>query len=322
MKLVFLYFVAIAFLVSSLAVAQSSEAAVSTPGPENGTVVGNTYANEFLGFWFPIPDGWLVNRESAGVEREGQAKRLPGGGLELIVIDRRTAKPARNRIVISAVDASGYSSATQAFVSDFVRAPIDKTGGEVLREAFPVDFAGQHFFRADYKQALKSSAQWGAFVCTKFNGYFLGWTFVAGSPEDLEDAVNSLRRLSFRDESGPVIGGIMSSLPPATQGSVRPKLPARIRVSQRVSEGLLIKRIDPNYPDSALQKHVDGTVTLGAVIDRNGDVGQLFVVSGPALLVPAALEAVRQWKYKPYLLQGEPLAMQTQITVLFLLPPQ
>jgi TonB family protein len=321
MKLVFLYFVVMAFLLSSLAGAQSSEAAVSTPGPENGTVVGNTYANEFLGFWFPIPDGWLVNRERAGAEREGQAKRLPGGGLELLVVDRHTTKPARNRIVISAVDASGHSSATQAFVSDFVRAPIDKTGGEVLREAFPVDFAGQHFFRADYRQVLKSSAQWGAFVCTKFNGYFLGWTFVAGSPEDLEDTVNSLQRLSFRDESGPVIGGIMSSLPPATRGSVRPKLPSRIRVSQRVSEGLLIKRIDPEYPDTALQKHVEGTVTLGAVIDRNGDVGQLSVVSGPALLVPAALEAVRQWKYKPYSLQGEPLSMQTLITVLFLLPP-
>jgi hypothetical protein len=186
-KLVFLYFVAVAFLLSSLAGAQSSGAAVSTPGPENGTIVTNTYANEFLGFWFPLPDGWQVNHESVGAEREGQAKRLPGGGLELLIIDRRTARPARNRIVISAVDASGYSSATQAFVSDFVRAPIAKTGGEVLREAFSVDFAGQHFFRADYKQVLNVGAQWGAFVCTKFSAYFIGWTFIAGSPEELED---------------------------------------------------------------------------------------------------------------------------------------
>jgi protein TonB len=114
----------------------------------------------------------------------------------------------------------------------------------------------------------------------------------------------------------------MSSLPPVTQGSVRPKLPVRIRVSQRVSEGLLIKKIDPEYPESARQKHVEGSVTLNAVIDKNGDVGQLSVVSGPTLLVPAALDAVRQWKYKPYLFQGEPLAMQTQVMVRFLLPPQ
>jgi len=316
MKLVFLYFVVVAFLLSSLAGAQSSGAAVSTPGPENGTIVSNTYANEFLGFWFPIPDGWQVNRASVGAEREGQAKRLPGGGLELLIVDRRTARPARNRIVISAVDATGYSSAIEAFVSDFVRAPINETGGEVLREASPVDFAGQHFFRADYKQVLKNGVQWGAFVCTKVSGYFIGWTFIAGSPEELEDIVNSLQRLSFRNEPSPMMG-IISSRPPA--GAARPQ---RIRVSQRVSEGLLIKRIDPEYPDSARQKHVEGTVTLGAVIDKNGDVGQLSVVSGPTLLVPAALEAVRRWKYKPYLLQGEPLAMQTQIVVLFLLPPQ
>jgi TonB family protein len=315
-KRIFLYIVVTAFLLSSLGGAQSSVSPVSTPGPENGTLVSNTYANEFLGFWFPIPDGWQVNRESVGTEREGQAKRLPGGGLELLVLDRRTANPARNRIVISAVDASGYSSATKAFVSDFVRAPIDKTGGEVLREAFSVDFSGQHFFRADYKRVLKVGAQWGAFVCTKFSGYFIGWTFTAGSPEELEDIANSLQRLSFRDEPSPMMG-IISSRPPA--GVARPQ---RIRVSQRVSEGLLIKRMDPEYPDSARQKHVEGTVTLGAVIDKNGDVGQLSVVSGPTLLVPAALEAVRQWKYKPYLLQGEPLAMQTQIVVLFLSPPQ
>src|SRR5258708_1856395 len=195
MKQAWVHHVASAVLFSSLAGAQSPGTAVSKPGPEDGTIVSNTYANEFLGFWFPIPDGWQINRGSGGAEREGEAKRLPGGGLELLILDHWVVKSRRNRIVVSAVDATGYSSAIQAFVSDFVRAPIDETGGEVLREAFPVDFAGQHFFRADYKQALKSSAQWGAFVCTKFNGYFLGWTFVAGSPEDLEDAVNSLRRL-------------------------------------------------------------------------------------------------------------------------------
>jgi hypothetical protein len=79
--------------------------------------------------------------------------------------------------------------------------------------------------------------------------------------------------------------GIISSRPPA--GVARPQ---RIRVSQGVSEALLIKRMDPEYPDSARQKHVEGTVTLGAVIDKNGDVGQLSVVSGPMLLVPSALE--------------------------------
>ena len=316
MKCAWFHFVVGSVLVASLAGAQRPDATAGTPEPEHGTIVGNTYANEFLGFWFPIPDGWQVNRESVGADREGEAKRISGGGLELLVIDRGDRKHGGSRIVISAMDAAGYSAGTPAFASNFVRGPIGETGGEVLREGLPVDFAGQHFFRGDYRQDFKGGSQWGAFVCTKFNGYFIGWTFVTYSADELEGLVNSLQRLSFRDQPVP-IAGIVVSHPPA--GAARPQ---RIRVSQRVSEGLLIKRVDPEYPDGARQKHVEGSVTLIGLIDKNGNVAELSVVSGPSLLVPATLEAVRQWKYKPYLLQGEPLAMQTQIVVLFLLPPQ
>jgi TonB family protein len=316
MKRAWLHFVVGSVLVASLARAQRPDATPATPGPERGTIVSNTYANEFLGFWFPIPDRWQVNRESVGADREGEAKRITGGGLELLVIDRGDRKHGGSRIVISAMDATGYSAGTPAFASNFVRGPIGATGGEVLREALPVDFAGQHFFRGDYRQDFKGGSQWGAFVCTKFNGYFIGWTFVTDSAEELEGLVNSLQRLSFRDQPAPMGGIVVSHLP---AGAPRPQ---RIRVSQRVSEALLIRGVAPEYPDGARQKHIEGSVTLIALIDKNGDVGELSVVSGPNLLVPAALEAVRQWKYKPYLLQGEPLAMQTQIVVPFLLRPQ
>jgi len=316
MRIAVLYIVVIVFLFPSLARAQNSGATVSRPGPEIGTIVSSTYANDFLGFWFPIPEGWQVNRESIGAEREGAAKRTPGGGLELVVLDQHTGRPFRNRIVLSALEATGMSVTTQEYVSKFVGVQVKQDGRELVRDATDVELAGKHFFRADYKQTVPGGALSEAFVCTKLSGYFVGWTFVAGSPQELESVVNSLQRLSFRDESR-VIAGIIISRPPT--GAARPQ---RIVVSQRVSEGMLIKKIDPEYPDSARREHVEGTVTLGALIDKNGDVGQLSVVSGPTLLIPAALEAVRQWKYKPYLLNGEPLAMQTHVAVLFLLPPQ
>jgi TonB family protein len=317
MNRVWFHIVLCGLLFDSLARAQRPDGTSSTPEPEHGIIVSNTYANEFLGFWFPIPDGWQVNRESAGAGREGEAKRITGGGLELLVIDRGDRKHGGSRIVISAMDATGYSAGTPAFASSFVRGPIGATGGEVLREALPVDFAGQHFFRGDYRQDFKGGSQWGAFVCTKFNGYFIGWTFVTYSAEELESLVDSLHGLSFRDQSVPIVGGIVVSHLPA--GVARPQ---RIRVSTRVSENLLIKRIEPDYPENARQKHVEGSVTLIGLIDKNGNVAELSVVGGPNLLVPAALEAVRKWKYKPYLLQGEPLAMQTLIVVPFLLLPQ
>jgi TonB family protein len=316
MKRACFHFVLSTVLFSLLAGAQSPATAVGKPGPEGGTIVSNTYANEFLGFWFPIPDGWDINREIVGAEREGEAKQTAGGGLELLVVDQHTARPFRNRIVVTALDTTGMSLTTQEYVSKMVGVQIARDGRKLVRDSTDVELAGKHFFRADYKQPVPGGALAEAFVCTKFNGYFLGWTFVAGSAEELEELVNSLQRLSFRDEPAPLVG-IISSRPPTASAR-----PTRIRVSTRVSESLLIKKIEPEYPDSARQKHVEGSVVLGAVIDKNGDVGQLSIVSGPTLLVPASLEAVRQWKYKPYLLNGEPLAMQTQITVLFLLPPQ
>jgi hypothetical protein len=204
MKDVWLRFVVFTVLFSSLAGAQSPDAAVSIPGPEHGTIVANIYANEFLGFRFPIPDGWQVNRETVGAEREGEAEQTPGGGLELLIIDQHTGRSFRNRIVVSAVDATNRSVTTQDYVSKFVAVLVGRGGRELVHDATDVELAGKHFFRADYKQPIPGGSLAEAFVCTKFNGYFLGWTFVAGSSEELEGLVNSLQGLSFRDELRPV----------------------------------------------------------------------------------------------------------------------
>jgi len=92
---------------------------------------------------------------------------------------------------------------------------------------------------------------------------------------------------------------------------------ARVRVSQGVSQGLLIKTVSPRYPATALSNHTQGAVQIEATIDKEGRVVSPKVLSGSPLLAPAALEAVRQWRYKPYYLDGEPVAIQTQITINF-----
>jgi TonB family protein len=93
----------------------------------------------------------------------------------------------------------------------------------------------------------------------------------------------------------------------------------RVLVSQGVSEGLLIRQIAPVYPPIARANHVQGTVVLRALIGKDGRIQNLVPVSGPKELVPAAVGAVEQWKYKPYLLMGEPVEVETQITVNFVL---
>jgi periplasmic protein TonB len=102
--------------------------------------------------------------------------------------------------------------------------------------------------------------------------------------------------------------------------AVRPPTPAHplIRTSS-VMEGLLIHRVQPRYPPIALQTHTQGAVIVSAIIGRDGRIEQAQVIRGQALLNNAALEAVKQWQYRPYYLNGEAIEVETQITVNFVI---
>jgi len=112
---------------------------------------------------------------------------------------------------------------------------------------------------------------------------------------------------------GGVIGGIISST------AIVPKavVPQRVRVSQGVTQGLLIKKVQPVYPPLARQARIQGNVLLQAEISTEGTIENLHLISGHPMLAPAAIEAVKQWRYKPYILNGEPVPVETQITVIF-----
>jgi protein TonB len=116
--------------------------------------------------------------------------------------------------------------------------------------------------------------------------------------------------------AGGVIGGIISSTPVAV-----PKVatPQRVRVSQGVTQGLVLHKVQPNYPPLARQARIQGSVVLQAEISKNGDIQNLRLISGHPMLGPAAIDAVKQWKYKPYILNGEPVEVETTITVNFTL---
>lgn len=119
-------------------------------------------------------------------------------------------------------------------------------------------------------------------------------------------------------QMGGVIGGIVNA---TSNLSAVPKfvpvVPQRVRISQGVTRGLLIHKQEPVYPALARAARVQGDVILSAVIDINGQIQNLQLVSGHPMLVPAAIAAVKQWRYKPYLLNGQPVEVETTITVIF-----
>ena len=98
---------------------------------------------------------------------------------------------------------------------------------------------------------------------------------------------------------------------------VRPVEQPRQRVSSGTVEGLLIQRTLPVYPPIARATGTNGTVTLAAIISKNGTIENLRVISGPIMLQQAALDAVRTWLYRPYLLNGQPVEVETTVSVIF-----
>ena len=108
------------------------------------------------------------------------------------------------------------------------------------------------------------------------------------------------------------IGTLIPKNPPPI--SIRP--PER-RVVSQIALGILVSRTQPVYPPLAVRSGTEGTVILRAVIDRQGRITQVQVLSGHALLQQAARTAVEQWRYRPYILNGEPIEVETQITVNF-----
>jgi periplasmic protein TonB len=120
-------------------------------------------------------------------------------------------------------------------------------------------------------------------------------------------------------QMGGVIGSVISSSALAAVPKFVPAVPQRIRISAGVTRGLLIQRVEPAYPTLARAARVQGDVVLSAIIDSNGQIKNLQLVSGHPMLVPAAIAAVRQWRYKPYLLNGQPVEVETTITVIFTL---
>jgi periplasmic protein TonB len=129
--------------------------------------------------------------------------------------------------------------------------------------------------------------------------------------------------------AGPIAFGLVNANPtraesatrnPATQQSEQPTAAhASVHASKEEITALVVKKVPPEYPEAAKKAHIKGHVILKAIIGKDGDVENLQIVSGPPELAPASIEAVKQWKYRPYLQQGKPVEVETEIDLNFTL---
>jgi protein TonB len=108
------------------------------------------------------------------------------------------------------------------------------------------------------------------------------------------------------------LGGLLSASTTLPQ--------AAITVSQGLSGGTIKRQVKPTYPPLALRQRLEGRVLLQAVVTEDGTLRDVKVLKGDSLLAHAAMEAVARWSYRPYRLNGQPISMPTEITVVFKLP--
>ncbi len=139
---------------------------------------------------------------------------------------------------------------------------------------------------------------------------------VKSAPADIEQTIAPPQLQVASNASDQTIAGLITST-----SAPLPKRPTEtLKMSQGITQGLLVKRVNPVYPNQALQMHKQGTVQILANITKSGSISSAKVIKGDPMLGQAALVAVKQWKYKPYTLDGQAVDIQTQISVNFKLP--
>jgi TonB family protein len=303
------------FLVAFAAALAPTFAAAQTPGNaapsplnfENGVIANGAYSNECFGFSLPLPTGWKVDES---ITAGGKARHRSDKNLLLLFL-RKEGDPVGG-IILSASAPTDQTSSARDFVSTTVHDQIKVSADrKLLHDAAGVDYGGQHFFRADFQGLLGGKQPVHlAYVYTKFRGYMIGETAEATSPQGLDEAVNSLQAISFHGDQ------VNPSCVMVPEPAIKPAA-QRVRISSNVAVLFLVKKVNPKYPDDARHDRIQGQVVMKVEISKDGDVESVDLVSGHPALAPAAIEAVKQWKYKPYLLNGIPMAVETQVIVNF-----
>ncbi len=160
--------------------------------------------------------------------------------------------------------------------------------------------------------AIEAVKQW------KYQPYLL-----YGDPIEAETNVTVNFTLPDKPPVEGVVGDMPGGVPEGEKGGLAPQPagPGRVRVPSSVEQGLVITKVPPQYPPEAKDAHIQGVVLMNVIVDKEGTVSNIQLISGHPLLAPAAIDAVKQWKYKPYLLNETPVEVETQVHVNFTLMP-
>jgi periplasmic protein TonB len=114
-----------------------------------------------------------------------------------------------------------------------------------------------------------------------------------------------------------LIGSVIEAMPPMLMPPPTPPKRKPLPIGGKVQEAKLIRKVTPDYPELPRRAHISGAVIMEVVVDEEGNVSEVKVRQGHPLLVEAAVQAVKQWRYSPTLLNGEPVPVVSTVTIIF-----
>jgi hypothetical protein len=265
--------------------------------PANGPVSGNVYSNELIGLTWDLPADWAVDGTNPKSEIEGSHS---------------------HRLVRLIAGGSEASDWVEMYWSDRDSQYIENPSQQLSKKAWE-SIQGNGYYtlgggvradRYDYK-STHLPIRYLSIIVGRRHNRGLALLFAANSPNRIQDLIKAALIMKIKPDWPR--GGQGRPVPPLTPGS----FPVRVRVSEGVSNGLLDHKVQPTYPLQAQLAHVQGQVLMVGHIGTDGVVEDLYVEAGHPLLIPSSLEAVSQWRFRPYLLQGKPVEVETQIVVNF-----
>jgi TonB family protein len=271
----------------------------------------NAYSNDYFGIYYPLSRDWVRETRLTRLKLTSEGSYVLLSAVH-IPADTNPLR-ADSSFAVLAVGGTGAPAPDQC--KRYLEAVADelhlRKEGQRKGDVTQFTIAGHDFYREDFE--YRHGADHGALLCTLVKDYRLQWNITGWSKQAIETAINTLNAMTAVPPTPP---SSTPNAPPLPDALKEPsKSPQRVRVAQGVSVGLLIKRVNPVYPADARYAGIQGVVRLSAVINKNGEVVDLEVLDGPIELVVSAVNAVREWKYRPYLLMGDPVEVQTEVQV-------
>jgi TonB family protein len=274
-----------------------------------GTFHENAYFNDYFGIYYPLSRDWVretdLMRSKAAADGKAAGPSVLLAAVHIPVDSEPLRADSSFTVFALPMKAMSAGNCTE-YLEGLTTSIQSQKQGEPKGDLSQFTVAGHDFYRRDFH--FKKGTDHRTFVCTINKGYLLQWNLEGWSKEAIETAVATLQSITPSAPASQLV-----PVPPPQQE--KSALPARVRVSSGVSTGLLIKKVQPIYPPDARYNGIQGSVVMHAVINKAGDVIDLEVISGPIELAVSAVNAVRKWKYRPYLLKGDPVEVDTQIVV-------